>query len=75
MPKVEADFTTQMLYCITKNGIQVHLADMGLNVLHDLIEYASTIDAVTLAKANGKNMNFSKPQTVAEMTARGKLRG
>jgi len=75
MPKVEADFTTQMLYCITKNGVQIHIADMGLNVLYDLIAYSAAVDAQTLGKASGKNTNFSRPQSVAEMTARRKLRG
>lgn len=72
---VESDFTTQMLYCAVKTGIQVNIADMGLNVFYDLINYSSQIDAIAIAKAEGKNINYSKPMSIADMTLNGKLRG
>lgn len=64
-----------MLYCATKIGVRVDIADMGLNVLYDLIEYSANIDALTLAKANGKNIHYQQPQSVADMTLKGKVRG
>lgn len=48
---------------------------MGLNVFYDLVNYSSQIDAITLAKAEGKNINYTPPMSIAEMTLRGKLRG
>ena len=64
-----------MLYCAVKTGVQANIADMGLNVLYDLIEYSASIDAVALAKADGKNISYSKPLSVAEMTLKGQMRG
>jgi hypothetical protein len=64
-----------MLYCAVKSGIAVNLGDMGLNVFYDLVDYSATIDAITLAKADGKNLHYSKPLSVAEMTIKNKLRG
>lgn len=64
-----------MLYCAVKTGIQVNIADMGLNVFYDLINYSAQIDAITIAKAEGKNINYSAPMSLAEMTKGGKLRG
>jgi len=72
---IDADFTTQMLYCATKNGVQVNIGDMGLNVLYDLIAYSAQVDAMTIAKANGKNIHYAKPMTIADMTTKGNLRG
>jgi hypothetical protein len=64
-----------MLYCAVKTGVQVNIADIGLNVFYDLVEYSTSLDAHTLAKANGKNIRYSAPQTVAEMTTAGNMRG
>ena len=64
-----------MLYCAVKTGVQVNIADLGLNVFYDLVEYAGQLDAVTLSKANGKNIHYHTPQSVAEMTLKGKMRG
>ena len=55
--------------------MQVNIADMGLNVFYDLINYSSQIDAMAIAKAEGKNINYSKPMSIADMTLSGKLRG
>lgn len=75
MPQVESDFTTQMLYCAVKTGVQINIADMGLNVFYDLIEYSAEIDAIALSKAEGKNIHYSAPMNLAEMTRNHKLRG
>ena len=64
-----------MLYCAVKTGINVNIADMGLNVFYDLIEYSAQIDAITIAKAEGKNVHYSAPMSLSEMTIKGKLRG
>jgi hypothetical protein len=64
-----------MLYCAVKSGINVGLGDMGLNVFYDLVDYSATIDAITLAKADGMKLNYSNPLSVAEMTIKNKLRG
>jgi len=53
----------------------VNIADIGMNVLYDLIDYSSQIDALTLAKADGKNIHYSAPMSLSEMTLKGKLRG
>jgi len=58
-----------------KTGLQVNIADIGMNVLYDLIDYSSQIDALTLAKADGKNIHYSAPMNLSEMTLKGKLRG
>lgn len=64
-----------MLYCAVKTGVTVNIADMGLNVFYDLINYSAQIDAIAIAKAEGKNVTYSKPMNLADMTASGKLRG
>ncbi len=64
-----------MLYCAVKTGIQVSIADMGLNVFYDLVEYSASIDAVALAKADGKNVNYESALSIADMTMKGKMRG
>ena len=64
-----------MLYAAIKTGLTVRLEDMGLNVLFDLLHYSSEIDSLTLAKAEGKNIRKSAPMSVAEMTAKGRLKG
>ena len=63
-----------MLYCAVKTGVQVNIADMGLNVFYDLVNYSSQIDAITLAKAEGKNINYTPPMSIDEMTLEGRLR-
>jgi hypothetical protein len=55
--------------------LTVRLEDMGLNVLFDLLHYSSEIDSATLAKAEGKTVRKSAPMSVAEMTAKGRMRG
>jgi len=64
-----------MLYCAVKTGVNVNLADLGLNVFYDLVDYSSQIDALALTKADGKNINYSAPMSVSEMTMKGRLRG
>lgn len=64
-----------MLYCAVKTGIQVNISDIGFNVLYDLIEYSSEIDAMAIAKAEGKNISYSSPMSLADMTKSGVLRG
>ena len=64
-----------MLYCAVKTGVHVNIADMGMNVFYDLIGYSAQIDAVTLAKAEGKSLHYSTPMNLSEMTLKGKLRG
>ena len=64
-----------MLYCAVKTGIHINLADMGLNVFYDLIDYSAQIDALTIAKAEGKNLHYSTPMSVADMTKNNILRG
>lgn len=64
-----------MLYCAVKTGVHVGLSDMGLNVFYDLINYSAQIDALAIAKAEGKNIQYSKPMSISDMTINGKLRG
>jgi len=64
-----------MLYCTVKTGLKVDLADIGLNVLFDLVEYSAALDSHMLSKAGGKNINYSQPQSISDMTLKGKLRG
>ena len=71
---VEADFTTQMLYASIKTGIQVHISDMGLNVLFDLLNYTAEIDSAAITAADGKGVRKSKPMSVAEMTKAGRTK-
>lgn len=70
----ETDFTTQLLYASIKTGVGVHISDMGLNVLFDLLNYTAEIDGATLAQAEGKNIRKSKPMSVADMTKAGRTR-
>jgi hypothetical protein len=72
---IDGDFTSQMLYAAIKTGLTVRLEDMALNVLFDLLHYSSEIDSQTLARAEGKNVRKSAPMSVAEMTAKGRMRG
>ena len=71
---VEADFTTQLLYASIKTGVQVHISDMGLNVLFDLLNYTAEVDNAALYAADGKNIRKSAPMSVAEMTKAGRVR-
>jgi hypothetical protein len=71
---VETDFTTQLLYASIKTGVQVHIGDMGLNVLFDLLNYTAEIDNTAIAAADGKSVRKSKPMSVADMTKAGRTR-
>lgn len=71
---VETDFTTQLLYASIKTGVGVHIGDMGLNVLFDLLNYTAEIDSIALQAADGKNVRKNAPMTVAEMTTKGRTR-
>lgn len=71
---VEADFTTQLLYATIKTGVGVHIGDMGLNVLFDLLNFTAEIDSATLAQAEGKTIRKSAPMNVAELTKAGRTR-
>lgn len=68
---IETDFTTQLLYASIKTGVQVHIGDMGMNVLADLLNYTAEIDSLAIA---GKSVRKSKPMSIAEMTKKGKVR-
>lgn len=68
---VESDFTTQLLYASIKTGVQVHIGDMGMNVLTDLLNYTTEIDSLAI---DGKSVRKSKPMSIAEMTKKGKVR-
>ena len=71
---VEADFTTQLLYVSIKTGVGVHISDMGLNVLFDLLNYTAEIDDAAIQAADGKNVRKSAPMSVADMTKAGRTR-
>ena len=71
---IEADFTTQLLYASIKTGVGVHIGDMGLNVLFDLLNYTAEIDGATLAAAEGKSVRKTAPMSVADMTKAGRTR-
>lgn len=64
-----------MLYAAIKTGLTVKLEDMGLNVLFDLLSYSAEIDGAAIEGINGKNIRKSAPMNIAEMTAKGKMRG
>lgn len=64
-----------MLYSSVKTGVGVHISDLGLNVLMDLLGYAAEVDSAVLAAADGKTVRSSKPMSVAEMTLAGRLKG
>ena len=68
---VESDFTTQLLYASIKTGVQVHIGDIGMNVLTDLLNYTAEIDSLAI---EGKSIRKSKPMSIAEMTKKGKVR-
>lgn len=72
--EVETDFTTQLLYASIKTGVSVHIGDMGLNVLFDLLNYTAEIDSKALQVADGKNVRKNAPMSVAEMTKAGRVR-
>jgi hypothetical protein len=48
---------------------------MGLNVLFDLLSYSAEIDSAVIEGTNGKNIRKFSPMSIAEMTAKGKIRG
>ena len=64
-----------MLYAAIKTGITVKIEDMGLNVLFDLLNYSAEIDGAAIEAINGRNIRKSAPMGLAEMMARGKMRG
>ena len=70
----DADFTTQLLYASVKVGVNVGIADMGLNVLCDLIEYSAKIDGEALSGAKGGKARAPKIG-IEGMTKLGRLRG
>lgn len=72
--EVETDFTTQLLYTSIKTGVSVHIGDMGLNVLFDLLNYTAEIDSKALQAVDGKNVRKNAPMSVAEMTKSGRTR-
>jgi len=63
-----------MLYACIKTGVGVHIGDMGLNVLFDLLNYTAEIDSATIAAAEGKNIRKTAPMSVADMTKAGKVK-
>ena len=71
--EIETDFTTQLLYATIKTGVGVHINDMGLNVLFDLLNYTAEIDGLAIAATEGKNIRKGKPMSVADMTKAGRL--
>lgn len=69
----DADFTTQLLYASLKTGLNIGIADMGLNVLVDLVEYTAKIDSEAIS---GKGSKAKVPKLGIEgMLKSGKLRG
>ena len=50
-----------------KTGVNVNIADLGTNVLFDLITYATAIDAATLEKVEGKKGTLTAPSSVLDM--------
>ena len=64
-----------MLYCTVKTGVAVNVADLGLNVLFDLITYGAAIDAATLEKVEGKKGTQTAPSSILDMLKAGKGRG
>lgn len=71
---IETDFTTQLLYTSIKTGVGVHISDMGLNVLFDLLNYTAEIDSAAISSIDGKSVRKSKPMSVADMTKAGRTR-
>jgi len=72
--ETRADFTTQMLYACIKTGVGVHIGDMGLNVLFDLLNYTAEVDGMAIAQAEGKNIRKAAPMSVADMTKAGRVK-
>jgi len=56
-----------------KTGLQVNIADLGLNVLFDLIQYSTAIDTAAIEKVSEKKA--AAPMSVADMLRAGKVRG
>lgn len=52
----------------------VHISDMGLNVLFDLLNYTAEVDNAALQAADGKSIRKSKPMSIADMTKAGKVK-
>jgi len=55
--------------------MRIPLSDLAMHTLFDLLNYSAETDAAALAGANGKNIRKSAPMNLAEMTAKGKMRG
>lgn len=68
----DGDFTSQLLYTAIKTGVKVNLADMGMNVLIDLIEYSAKTDAVAMS---GKGKSSGPKLGIEGMMKSGKFRG
>jgi hypothetical protein len=51
--------------------VGVHISDMGLNVLTDLVNYSAEIEAQAVS---GKSVRKTAPMTLAEMTKGGRTR-
>jgi hypothetical protein len=49
----------------------VNIADMSLNVLIDLVNYAAEVES---AAASGKTVKRAAPQSLAEMTRGGRTK-
>jgi len=71
---MDADFTTQLLYAAVKTGLSVGIADMGLNVLCDLIEYSAKVDGEALGNVKGGKSKAPRI-SIEGMTKLGRLRG
>ena len=70
---VDADFTTQLLYTSIKTGVTVHIGDMGMNVLFDLLNFSAEIECG--ARTGGKKrLTSPTPMSVADMTKSGRVR-
>ena len=67
----EGDFTSQLLYVAIKTGVAVNIADMGMNVLCDLIEYAAKVDSDAL---KGKNTNRTPKMGIEGLSKLGRKR-
>lgn len=74
MVKIDADFTTQLLYAGIKTGLTVSFNDMGLNVVLDLLHYAAEVDNAVMQGASGKNVRKRKPMNLAELTKAGRTK-
>ena len=70
--KGDGDFTSQLLYTAIRTGVNVNLADVGLNVLIDLIEYSAKTDAAAMS---GNSKTRGPKLGIEGMMKSGKFRG